>query len=94
MEISTILWILCGIFNACVIFKRVKLDNAINVLLAAMGICMGPFVTLLILISFWASHSSAVEGRKELREINMEFNARYTRGAAGPDRSGCGFSNE
>jgi hypothetical protein len=66
MEISTILWILCGIFNACVIFKRVKLDNAINVLLAAMGICMGPFVTLLILISFWASHSSAVEGRKEL----------------------------
>lgn len=66
MEISTILWILCGIFNACVIFKRVKLDNAINVLLAAMGVCMGPFVTLLILISFWASHSSAVEGHNEL----------------------------
>ena len=66
MEISTILWILCGIFNACVIFKRVKLDNAINVLLAAMGVCMGPFVTLLILISLWASHSSAVEGRNEL----------------------------
>lgn len=66
MEISTILWILCGIFNACVIFKRVKLDNAINVLLAAMGVCMGPFVTLLILISLWASHSSAIEGRNEL----------------------------
>ena len=31
-----------------------------------------------------------IEGRKELREINMEFNARYTRGAAGPDRAGCG----
>ncbi len=30
-----------------------------------------------------------IDGRKELREINMEFNARYTRGAAGPDRSGC-----
>ena len=32
-----------------------------------------------------------IEGRKELREINMEFNARYTRGAAGPDRNSCGY---
>lgn len=32
-----------------------------------------------------------IEGRKELREINMEFNARYTRGTAGPDRNGCGY---
>ena len=30
-----------------------------------------------------------IEGRKELREINMEFRARYTRGAAEPERSGC-----
>ncbi len=35
-----------------------------------------------------------IEGRKELREINMEFNARYTRGAAEPDRNGCGWSEE
>ena len=32
-----------------------------------------------------------IEGCKELREINMEFNARYTRGAAGPDRNSCGY---
>ena len=30
-----------------------------------------------------------IDGRKELREINMEFNARYARGAAEPDRSSC-----
>ena len=30
-----------------------------------------------------------IEGRKELREINMEFRARYMSGAAGPDKSGC-----
>ena len=30
-----------------------------------------------------------IDGRKELKEINMEFNARYTRGAAGPDREAC-----
>ena len=33
-----------------------------------------------------------IEGRKELREVNMEFRARYTSGAAGPERGGCGFA--
>lgn len=33
-----------------------------------------------------------IEGKKELREVNMEFQARYMSGAAGPDRNGCGFS--
>ena len=35
-----------------------------------------------------------IDGRKELREINMEFNVRYTRGSAGPDRCGCRRSEE
>lgn len=30
-----------------------------------------------------------IEGRRELREINMEFNARYMHGNSGPDRNGC-----
>ena len=30
-----------------------------------------------------------IEGRRELREINMEFNARYLSGASGPDREPC-----
>ncbi|MBQ6255308.1 MAG: purine biosynthesis protein PurH [Clostridia bacterium] len=34
-------------------------------------------------------YQAYIDGRKELREINMEFNARYTRGAAEPDRSSC-----
>ena len=35
-----------------------------------------------------------IEGRKELREINMAFNARYTSGAMGPDRSECDYANQ
>ena len=35
-----------------------------------------------------------IEGKKELREVNMEFQARYMSGATGPDRSDCGFSRE
>ena len=31
-----------------------------------------------------------IDGKKEIREINMEFNARYTSGAMGPERMGCG----
>ena len=30
-----------------------------------------------------------INGKKELREINAEFRARYTSGAQGPERSGC-----
>ena len=35
-----------------------------------------------------------IEGRRELREINMEFNARYTSGRMGPEREGCGYADQ
>ena len=35
-----------------------------------------------------------IDGHKELRELSMEFNARYTRSATGPDRSGCSYSDK
>ena len=34
-----------------------------------------------------------IEGRREMRDINMAFNARYTSGATGPTRSGCDYAN-
>ena len=33
-----------------------------------------------------------IDGKKELREINAEFRARYTSGAQGPERGGCGMT--
>ena len=30
-----------------------------------------------------------IEGRRELREINMAYRAGYVSGQTGPDRSGC-----
>ena len=33
-----------------------------------------------------------IDGKKELREINMEFNARYMSGAQGPGRAGCDYA--
>ena len=32
-----------------------------------------------------------IEGRMELREVNMRFRAGYVGGAEGPDRIGCGM---
>ena len=32
-----------------------------------------------------------IEGKRELREINAEFRARYLSGAEGPDRIVCGM---
>lgn len=33
-----------------------------------------------------------IDGKKELREINAEFRARYMSGTQGPERSGCGMT--
>jgi len=30
-----------------------------------------------------------IDGKKEIREINAEFNARYTKGQDGPERASC-----
>lgn len=32
-----------------------------------------------------------IDGKKELSEINMEFNARYVKDADMPARDGCGY---
>ena len=34
-------------------------------------------------------YQAYIDGRKELRNINMEFNARYTLGVMGSDRERC-----
>ena len=31
-----------------------------------------------------------IDGRMELREVNMAFNAGYASGVQGPERAGCG----
>ena len=32
-----------------------------------------------------------IDGKRELREINAEFNARYVSGAQGPEKNVCGM---
>ena len=39
-------------------------------------------------------YQAYIEGRKELRDINMEFNARYTRSTAEPDRGAYSCADE
>lgn len=34
-------------------------------------------------------YQAYIDGEKELREINMEFNGRYVSGMEGPERRGC-----
>ncbi len=34
-----------------------------------------------------------IDGRRELRDINADFRARYVSGAAGPERNGCGIDH-
>ncbi|MBQ7060049.1 MAG: purine biosynthesis protein PurH [Firmicutes bacterium] len=33
-----------------------------------------------------------IDGKREIREINMEFRARYESGMGGPEKSDCGYA--
>ena len=33
-----------------------------------------------------------IEGKRELREINIAFRARFISGEEGPEKSGCGYA--
>ena len=33
-----------------------------------------------------------IDGKREIRDINMEFRARYESGIDGPEKTGCGYS--
>ena len=39
-------------------------------------------------------YQAYIDGRKELREINMEYNAWYTRGEVQLDRDECSYSGK
>ena len=56
--------------------ERIVADSIGNV----DGLCDGCSPGLLRM------YQDYIDGRKELREVNMEFNARYTVGAMGPER--------
>lgn len=38
-------------------------------------------------------YQAYIDGKKEIQEINMEFQAGYVRGMDMPDRHGCGWAN-
>ena len=37
-------------------------------------------------------YNDYIEGKKELREVNAEFRARYMSGVQSPDRAGCALA--
>ena len=49
------------------------------------GLCDGCSPGLL------SMYDDYIEGRRELREINMAFRARYVSGADGPEKTDCGY---
>ena len=49
------------------------------------GLCDGCSPGLL------SMYDDYIEGRRELREINMAFRARYVSGLDGPEKTDCGY---
>ena len=39
----------------------------------------------------WEMYQDYIDGKKEIREINMEFRAHYESGVDGPEKADCGY---
>lgn len=39
----------------------------------------------------WDIYQDYIDGKKEIREINMEFRAHYESGVDGPEKADCGY---
>jgi len=55
-------------------------DESIGAIEAACDGCAAGIIEM---------YQDYIEGKKELREVNAEFNARYVGGAEGPTRGSC-----
>lgn len=61
--------------------SRIVADSLGNITAACDG-CMAGLAEM---------YQDYIEGKKELRQINMEFSARYIKGGERPDRTGCSY---
>ena len=62
--------------------RRLIVEEAIGNISGSCDGCMAGLVEM---------YQDYIDGKKEIREINMEFRANYESGTEGPEKSDCGY---
>lgn len=72
--IKQIIWLICGVINAIVIYRHIKLESPIEFLIICMGALMGPILTIIFAILYLGSADERIKKKEEAaKSIRSRF---------------------
>ena len=72
--IKQIIWLICGVINAIVIYKHIKLESPIEMIIIGMGASMGPILTIIFAILYLGSANERIKKKEEAaKSIRSRF---------------------
>ena len=63
--IKQIVWLICGAINAIVIYRHIKLESPIEMIIIGMGALMGPILTIIFGILYLGSIDVRMKKKEE-----------------------------
>lgn len=72
--IKNIIWFICGIINAIVIYRHIKFESPIEMIIIGMGAMMGPILTIIFAILYLGSADERIKKKEEAaKSIRSRF---------------------
>lgn len=72
--IKQIVWLICGAINAIIIYKHIKLESPIEMIIIGMGALMGPILTIIFGILYLGSIDLRIKKKEEaIKTIRTRF---------------------
>lgn len=72
--IKQIIWLICGAINAIIIYKHIKLESPIEMIIIGMGALMGPILTIIFGILYLGSIDLRIKKKEEaIKTIRTRF---------------------
>lgn len=72
--IKQIVWLICGAINAIIIYKHIKLESPIEMIIVGMGALMGPILTIIFGILYLGSIDLRIKKKEEaIKTIRTRF---------------------
>jgi hypothetical protein len=72
--IKQIVWLICGAINAIVIYRYIKFESPIEMIIIGMGALMGPILTIIFGILYLGSIDLRIKKKEEAaKSIRSRF---------------------
>lgn len=72
--IKQIIWLICGVINAIVIYRHIKLESPIEMIIIGMGALMGPILAIIFTILYLGSADERIKKKEDAaKSIRSRF---------------------